>query len=296
VQNFVFSWSISTPKNHLMKKHYLFIFMFVLAAASVFGQDEGTVKAKQRFERDNTIFFSVGPSFVIGKNLGDYSTGLAFEAGYLKRRNKILSLGASLSYLSYNYDRAKTYPNYYDEDNDFTLEITNTGGDISLLSLGANIKVNLIPVGDNTKFTVYGIVHPFVSMVSRSAISETAILYVDENQDGVYNESSGQVTYDGSDYDALKSNSKFTGGAYLGFGVELFPSNQFSFFAQATFSYTLPVSYLSTKSYLHDEDRYQDANGKIYYDAYTTVYQNEFPIIKKGFTGASLRVGLAYNF
>src|SRR6478609_7177145 len=95
---------------------------FVLTITSVaYAQDEGTIEVKDRFERDKTVYFSLGPAFTLGENLGDYSTGFNIETGFLKRSNRLLSWGPSLSYLGFAYDESKTYPYYYDPDNDFAL-------------------------------------------------------------------------------------------------------------------------------------------------------------------------------
>ena len=58
-------------------------------------QDEGTIVKRERIERSSNIFVSGGPSFTLGKNIGDYSTGFSIEAGYQKRLNRVLSIGPS---------------------------------------------------------------------------------------------------------------------------------------------------------------------------------------------------------
>jgi hypothetical protein len=259
-------------------------------------QDEGDVVIKQRFERDKTVFVSFGPSFTLGKNLGDYSTGFNFEAGFLKRSNKLISWGPSISFLSFAYDESKTYPYYYDVDNDLALELAQEGGGISILSAGLNLKLSLIPVSDETLLSVYGIVNPFVSFVSREEVTENVDIYRDTNNDGIYKESRTSVVYSAEDYEALEADSKVSGGAHLGVGVEFRPAKMFSFFGQATFSYTLPVSYIATESFLKEEDKYVDADDTVYYDASETLYLDEFPIVKKGFSALSIKVGMAFNF
>jgi len=273
----------------------LLIVAFVLPSI-VIAQDEGTVEVKSRFERSNTIYVSLGPAFTLGKNLGDYSTGLTFEAGYLKRANRILSWGPSLSYLGFAYDDTKTYPYYYDVAYDVGHELYQTGGDVNLLSLGLNLKLNFIPVSDATRFSIYGIANPFVSYISRSEVNQTIDYYFDDDEDGYYTDYWGTEEFSGDEFDALKAESKFSGGVHLGFGVELNPAKRVSVFLNVTYSYTLPISYVATESYLKDEDAYVDAGGTVYYDTEATLSDDQFPIVEKGFSAVSAKVGLAFNF
>lgn len=283
-----------------MKKLFC-LFGFIACINSVtLAQDEGTVEVKDRFERDKTVYFSFGPAFTLGKNLGDYSVGLNFESGFLKRSNRLLSWGPSFSYLGFAYDETKTYPYYYYPQEDHAYELTMTGGNVNIISLGLNLKLSLIPVSDNTIFSVYGIVNPFVSFVNRTEVVQKASMYEDEdsngNFDGIYKTFIGNVVYLPKDYPALASENKFSGGAHLGFGLEFMPAKKISAFLQATFSYTLPITYLSTESFLKDDDRYVDEANTVYYDANETLFLDEFPVVKEGFSALSIKVGMAFNF
>jgi hypothetical protein len=283
-------------------KKLLALIGFVLAITSAaYAQDEGTVEVKDRFERDKTVYFSFGPAFTLGENLGDYSTGLNFESGFLKRSNRLLSWGPSLSYLGFAYDDSKTYPYYYDPENDQAYELDQDGGNVNIISLGLNLKLNFIPVSDNTVFSIYGIVNPFVSFVYRKEVIQKASMYVDEDEvtgeyDGVYKTFVGNVIYSPKNYPSLASENKISGGAHLGFGLEFMPAKKISAFLQATFSYTLPITYISTESFLKAEDQYEDENNTIYYDAYKTLFLDDFPIVKEGFSAVSIKVGMAFNF
>lgn len=276
----------------LLSLMFFMVFFVQLTTA----QDEGDVKIMDRFERDKSVYFSAGPSFTLGENLGDYSTGLSFETGFLKKSNKLFSWGPNLSFLGFKYDESKTYKYYYDVPNDNAIEAYYEGGDIGIISLGLNLKLNFIPVGDKTPITVYGILNPFASFVMRSETSASGDFYQDLDGDIVYDDYYFDVTYTAEDYEALASDNKFSGGAHLGFGIEFIPSKAVSFFVQATFSYTLPVSYVSTSSYLKDEDRYFDGNQRVYYNATESFYKDDFPIIKNGFSALSVKAGLSINF
>ena len=279
-----------------MKKLLGLVSLAMVMSIATLAQDEGAVVVKERFERDKGVYFSLGPAITLGKNLGDYSTGFSFEAGFLKRSNKVLSWGPNVSFLNFAYDESATYPYYYDPINDFALEVYLEGGNVKIISAGMNFKINFIPVSDNTVFSAYGIANPFISYVIRDEVLASADIFEDTDLDGLYYEYSGSVTYEAADYPALADDSKFSGGVHLGFGVELKPAKAVSVFAQATFSYTLPISYVATESFLNEEDQYVDANGLIYYDAGNSFYLEEFPIVEKGFSALSIKLGVSFNF
>ena len=269
----------------------LFVFGILLPLAA---QDEGSAVAQQRFTVDKSVFISVGPALTLGKNLGDYSNGISFEAGYLKRLNKIMSIGPSLSYSSFKYDKDKTYPYYYDSDQDEFFDLYLEGGDVTLISLGFTLRLNLIPVGDNTKFTVYGVGTPFICSASRKEVSSTGVYYF---YDGIeYQAVAFEVTAD--DFDNFKKESSITGGLSLGFGFELMPMKTVSVFGQVTASYTAPINYVSSQEYTKDAEEFSfpEDPGSVYYDAQATIYNEDFPVVKKGFPGVNIRLGISYNF
>lgn len=280
-----------------MKKIILFLTVFLVTVCA-FGQDEGKVVVKERFERDNSIYLSLGPAFTLGKNLGDYSTGFNVELGYLKRVNRVFSIGPSLSYLSFAYDASKTQKNYYDQPDDIAIELSFSGGNVSLLSLGANVKLSFIPVSDNTKFSVYGVATPFVAMATKSEMTGTAYLFQD-NGTGVYNKPTqpvSSVAFSKDNVPGFKKDNNVTGGINIGFGFEVRPTQALSISLQPGFSYTLPVNYIATSSFVTNSIQYHDTNGKIYYDEATSLNQETFPIVKNGFSAWNIKVGIAYNF
>lgn len=283
-----------------MKKFILVILGCLAFLPAVNAQPEvSTVDVKARFARSNSFTLSAGPAFVQGA-LGDYSTGLSFQGGYMKRMNKLLSLGLNLSYLGFAYDAEKTYKYYYNDLVFVTSELTLTGGDVELLSLGLNIKINLIPVSDDTKFSVYGIATPFVSSVTRGEVSGSALQYTDDNNDLIYDDYFNTDDWDASTFPTLAEESTITGGIYLGFGIEFLPVQPVSFFAQASYGYTFPITFVSTSSFLHDTDKRYDANDRLYYRDNNTrdqsYYNSEFPIIEEGFSALSICLGVSFNF
>jgi hypothetical protein len=258
-------------------------------------QDEGTTAVKSRFENDKSIYVTAGPALTLGKNLGDYSNGFSLEIGMLKRLNKIVSVGPGVSYLTFKYDTKQTYSHYYSTFDDRTIEFSMEGGDISLLSIGGNVKVNFIPVSNSSKVSVYGIANPFLSLVKRKAFSGSGEFYDDANGNGTYNNFRGRVEFGPEEVPAFKEESKVSGGIHLGAGAEFMPAKALSFFAQAAFSYTLPISYAATRSFLNPADEVK-LNNVVYYNADNTVFKDGFPIVRNGFSALSLKAGVSFNF
>ena len=286
-------------------------------AFSLSAQDEGAIVKRERIDKNKNIFLNVGGSETLGKNIGDYSTGFIVEAGFLKRLNRVLSVGPSISYQSFSYDPEVTtakgggayigtgdpndWATKYALPNlsyDYGYVLSLEGGDLSLTSLAVNLKLNFIPVKDNTVVSLYGFVKPFVSISSRKEVRGSDARYTY----GIYEDDNNTTTtaddylYAGDDtwypdnvtskwgpegYDALKKETKVTGGVFIGPGVEFLPGKSFSFFLQAAFGYTFPVSYVSTESYAKTVNAYVD---------------EKFPMVNKGFSSVNVQIGASYNF
>lgn len=316
-----------------MKKALLSLIFMMIIQTTLRAQDEGAAVAQERFARDNSIYIAGGPSLTFGENIGDYSTGINIEIGYTKRLNKVLSLGGSVSYLQFKYDpsltKAETADDLYvgnsddyilraipfddpslthnskyglSEVWDFGYLLNLEGGDLSLISLAFNIRIDFIPIGDNSKIAVYGFAKPFVSMSKRtevSGIGERYIYEAYEDDNGTFNDTSDDILYyntgddtwyaDGyidewnaSDgFPALKEESSITGGIFLGPGIEFMPSGKISAFVQAGFGYTFPVTYVSTESFEKTAENY---------------LSDDFPIIKEGFPSLNIQAGISFNF
>ena len=303
----------------LMKMSTGLAFLMILVTSLTYAQDEGVIMRKERINRSSSVFIGFGPSFTLGKNIGDYSTGINFEAGFLKRVNRVLSIGPSISYIGFSYDPAKTkaetaadlytgvagnintwherYDQYglppnYQWDYGYLLNLE--GGDIALLSLAVNLKLNFIPITDHTKFSIYGFAKPFITSATRKAVSGTGERYVyeayeDETTNQLYYATDDNIWYpDGvvdewgpDTFPAMKEETVITGGIFIGPGVEFMPAGRVSIFAQAAFGYTFPVSYVSTESYEKTIESYTNP---------------VFPIVKKGFPSVNIQVGLSINF
>lgn len=256
----------------------------------VHAQDEGAVVKKERIERDKGIFVGGGVSIAGGSNLGDYSTGINFEGGFNKRVNRVFSIGASLSYVKFAYDpevlNTKPDPSgqglpsnfYYDTSLPLSSVsegyfLTLKGGDVSIISLAANLKLNFVPVKDNSVVSVYAFAKPFIASSTVSSISGTAEYIFYDGTDWVYDASNDvSGTYD--------SKSSITGGIFLGPGVEINPAKPISIFVQASFGYTFPMEVVSTRSYGND---------------FNDLGANNFPLSSLGFTSINFAAGISFN-
>ena len=209
-------------------KRLLSLLIFISIVMGAAAQDEGIIKKRERIDKNKGIFLGLGPSFTFGKNIGDYKTGFNVELGFLKRVNRVLSIGPSISYLGFQYDPEVTtanggdaYIGYGDPNGwetkyglgdlayDYGYVLTLEGGDLSLTSLALNIKLNFVPVKDNSVISVYAFAKPFLTLASRKEVSGTGERYTYEiyeddqntstqNDDLLYyNQNDGQWYADG---------------------------------------------------------------------------------------------------
>jgi hypothetical protein len=303
-----------------MKCVYSLLIALTFFLTIAHAQDEGVISKKERISKSNNIFISGGPSFTFGENIGDYSTGYNVEVGFVKRLNRVFSIGPSISYIKFNYDPSKTRAEdggdlYVGNTADYGGDINNwhvdydvdpnyqwdfgylldlEGGNISLLSLSVNLKLNLVPINDQTKFSVYLFAKPFITNAKRDDVTgsgtryvyeayedeEANVLYFDTADDTWYED--GQVDHWGpTSYPALKAESNISGGIFLGPGLEFMPARTVTVFLQPAIGYTFPISFVSTASYDFTVESY---------------LKDEFPIVKKGFTSLNVQFGVSFNF
>jgi hypothetical protein len=153
---------------------------------------------------------NAGPSIPFGENIGDYGTGINFEIGYTKRLNRLLSIGPSISFLRFQYEAEPTdlhngniydgfgsigttwygsdYENWLEkypgleglgvDGFDFRYVLKLSGGDLSLITLAANVKLNLVPVKDKSPVSVYLFLKPFITSGVREAVYGVGERYV----------------------------------------------------------------------------------------------------------------------
>ena len=291
-----------------MKRIVCFGFL-LLSVYAVTAQNEGVITKRERIDRSKSVFIGLGPSFTLGENIGDYSVGFNIEAGFVKRMNRVFSIGPSLSYLSFEYDPEETgfnnvfiggpyqdtQGNQYHEGLYFDLQ----GGTLSLISLAVNLKLNFIPVKDDTKISVYGFAKPFLASATREAVTGEGtylINYGDIESEADWDYVEGFDWSAGADdfygfqpSDDLGKQTQITGGIFIGPGIEFFPAGKVSGFFQASIGYTFPVSYISTKAYENSVNYGNDL------DVFLKQIE-EYPLTEEGFPSVNLQFGVSYNF
>lgn len=274
-------------------KRIVLLALLVLTALTTQAQNEGAAVAMNRFERNKSIYLVGGYSLIFGDNTGDYSNGFNIETGFNTRLNRLISIGAGISYQGFKYDASVSnsldggsgnnvfFNDTFDEARIVEIE----GGDLSLVSIAFNLKLSLIPVSDRTKFSVYGFAKPFITVASRKAVSGVGkYAYYDYDDELWYYNSQADDYWDSTTdgLEALDKETKVTGGIFVGAGFEFLPSGPVSFFSQVSFGYTLPITYVSTASYPATiQDGYLD---------------KDFPLYKDGFPSLNIQLGVSFNF
>jgi hypothetical protein len=286
-------------------------FLFITGIVSqAVAQDEGVITKKARIDRSRGIFFDIGPSWTLGKNIGDYKAGANIEIGYQKRLNRVLSIGPSLSFLQFDYDPKETGLNnafiggpFNNGSTDFYegVYFELKGGDLTLVSLSMNVKLNFIPVRDNSIVSAYVFAKPFIASATRTEVTGTAnFLYnTGDIEDATQWREDFQVDWAAGPAGAplegytisndLKEQTQVTGGIFIGPGLEFFPARKFTGFVQVSIGYTFPVSFVGTETYNDNQYFGDDFEGFL-------EKMKKYPVTKEGFPSVNLQLGVSYNF
>ena len=271
--------------------------LVLFVSHTVFSQDEGPIIKKERVSKAKIVFLGAGPVFKFLNNKSDYSGGLTLEGGYVTRINQILSVGPSISYSKFNYDEsisdsfgdpdASGNNIFYEEGGYQARVVYLEGGDLSLVSAGFNVKLNLIPIRDNKKILPYVIAKPFIMMAKRTEITATSQTYYYANippEDPIYWELSSEESLDSESpgRSGWKSVSQVSGGLNIGLGSAITLPSGWGFYLQGVLGFTSPISYIYTSEYP------ATLSGGYYAD--------DYPLVKKGFTSLSISIGCTYNF
>jgi len=276
---------------------WFFLLILLVVYLPGFTQEEGVLLKKQRVSKGKSVYLSGGLSFVFGNSSGDYSSGLNIEAGYLKRLNSFISIGPSLSYSSFNYDESisdsfgdasATGNNVYYNDADLEARVVYIqGGDLRFTTVGLTAKIDFIPFSDTRKFSVYGIVRPFLQVSKRTEISATAELWYyntippDDPSNWTFS-SEEFLSVNTAGLERWAAETEISGGFNTGVGGELSLPSGVSFFLQTSIGVTLPVSHINTSEFPQTMD-----GG---------YYNPDYPIVKSGFTFLSIMAGVSYSF
>ncbi len=269
----------------------------------VSAQDIGQIEVKDRIDKSSGFFLDFG----ISDNIifqDDYSSGINFNLGFHKKKNRALAIGLTFGFSSFKLDEdffgktpnddliaelAQSAGNSVNEGNFFIASNLNsfrivqiTGGDLTQLRLGGLLKLYFIPISDDTKFTVSGNANPFLLINSRAAVSGSDDLY---NVVGGEAQFSGTFEWDSSSdvLSGLASNTQASFGLNLSIAFEYNPAQQISFYLQAGVGYTFPIEYVDTSSYLR--------NVELDY------FDPDFPLTDNfGFSVYAFNLGVAYNY
>lgn len=156
-----------------MKNPLVVLALLLLLTIPSFSQEEGAAVARLRFDKPNTLMVGGGLSLTFGKNVGDYSRGMNWEAGFQHRLNKVMSVGAFISKVRFNYDPSKSLEYLFStEDQDLQIspsspdtyrdlyvvpsgynflsgyQLSFGGGDLTQTSVGVNLRFDLIPYSE----------------------------------------------------------------------------------------------------------------------------------------------------
>jgi hypothetical protein len=285
----------------VMTKTYLIAFVLVVVCICTgFSQDEGVLTKKVRITNGKSFIFSTGPSFRFN-NKSDYSPGLYFEAGYLTRLNRLVSIGGSLSFTKLNFDQelSDSYAdskaignNLFQEDGGYEVyAVYMDGGNLNFYAAAFDLRIDFSPYNEENKVSVYGHIKPFVLASSRSEVSATTYLWYPNNNPfepppwdpavsgGVLYETIA-ATDEGREGWAAKT--EFAGGIGIGIGVDYTLSSKLKLFLQPALRFTSPITHIKTNEFPRLRN-----NG----------YNNpEYPFAKKGFSTLTVALGLAYSF
>jgi hypothetical protein len=246
-----------------------------------YSQEEGRAEVKERFERMHFSSFSVG---LVRGSTGDYDKGWQADVGYGKRLNKLITVGASLSFMSlgnsytgYDYyvtesDEPSAFPPGSTTDGepyDESIEVGISGGSFSSFTLNGFLRMNLTPYNDQSKVVVFGFLRPSLGISFLSAMTKEVRLVVD-------------YTYVDTDFYDRPATSSFVAGFSLGPGVELIPAKNFSVAAHVCFNSFFGDSIVLDKS--------------AWRPSTATVTNVEFPVTSGALISLSFTVGLQYNF
>lgn len=276
---------------------WVLAYVFLFLSYTCLSQDEGPIAKKERVSKRKIVFLGAGTAFKFLNNKSDYSGALVLEGGFVTRINQILSVGPSVSYAKFNYDEsisdsfgdpeAKGNNIFYEEGGYQVRVVYLEGGDLSLVSAGLNVKLNLVPFRDNQKILPYLIAKPFIVLAKRTEITATSQVYyyptIPPGDPSTWELSSEEsLDHESPGRSGWNSDSEISGGVNIGTGAEITLPSGWGFYLQSVIGFTLPISFVNTSEFPATlEDGY---------------YSNDYPLVKKGFTSLSISIGFTYNF
>jgi len=282
----------------MRKYNWSLLLLALLTYSTTKAQDEGTLSKMERVSTSKSFYLFGGPSYKFGGNNGDYCCGLNLEAGYLKRVNRILSIGPALSFTRFFYDESisdsfgdsdASGNNIYQVDGGYEVYVVYLeGGDLNFFSAGFNLKFDFIPYEEGKKISFYGIVKPYLLVSKRSELTASVELWF-ANENNPLDDPAGWSGGDEIDdlspetpgLERWAADTEVTAGTNLGIGAELALPSGFGLFLQSTVGLTLPITYINTSEFSPTDAGY---------------YHKDYPFVKKGFTTLNIAIGVAYHF
>ncbi len=280
----------------------LCLFVFVLCG---YGQDEGALIKKERFEFGKSLFFMAGPEFHFGKK-ADYTGGYTLKAGYVKRVNRIITLGPVLGFSRFAFQ--PSYSNSYKNGNEkgnnifqvndeddalflyYVFVVNMRGGNLNQFNLGLNTRINFIPYEADKKVSVYGMIEPFLLVSNRSKVTATTDVW--SVQDFPFEDPKEWDPDSKELYEELGPNSpsrshwanktELTGGINVGLGIEISLPTHWKLYVQPALRYTLPITHINTT-------RYPALSVEGYKNP-------KYPFAKESFSSIGILFGIAHNF
>ncbi len=277
----------------------------LLSCQFILAQDEGIIQKRERFEFGRSLLFMVGPEFNFGSK-ADYAGGYSLKTGYLKRLNRILTLGPVLGFtrVAFKPSYADSYKNGNNRGNNifqvydynimeydyFVYVVNMRGGNLNQFSLGLNTRVDLNAYKEDKKISFYVVAQPLLLVSSRSKVTaitdiwsieeipfENPKLWKPENKE-FYEE----LTPDSPGRNHWANKTEFSGGANLGIGVQLNLPTHWKLYIQPNIRYTFPITHINTSKYpAWSLDGYNNSR---------------YPFVKERFSTIGMQIGIAHNF
>lgn len=281
-----------------MKNSIIVSFTLIAVCNSVaWSQDEGTHIKKERITNGECFYLLGGSSFRFN-NKSDYSGGLNLEAGFLKRLNRITSVGASITFSKFSFDQSLSNSfgnpdaignNIFQEDGGYEVYVVfMDGGNLNLFSGGFDLKFEFIPFNEERKFSAFGLIKPFFLVSKRSDVSASTELWFANTIpfDDPANWSGGDpyenLSSETPGLERWAADTEFCGGVGLGMGLDYSLKSNIKIFIQSTVKFTLPITYIKTNEFPPSRN-----------DGY---YHPDYPFVKEGFSTINLSIGVSYYF
>lgn len=277
--------------------------LVIMCFSTGWSQDEGTIVKKERIVKGKSIYLLAGPSFRFN-NKSDYSGGLNLEAGFLKRLNRITSVGGSLNFSKFSFDQPLSNSfenekaignNAFLEDGGYEVYVVRmSGGNLNFISVGLDIKFEFIPFSESRKLSAFGLIKPFMLISTRSDISaSTEIRYPDIVPYKLpYNSDPNNNWSGGDPFEDISSNSpgreqwaaatEFSGGLGVGVGLDYSVKSNLKIFMQSIVKFSLPITHIKTGAFPGSRE-----------DGY---YNPDYPLVKEGFSTLNISLGVSYYF